>query len=151
MTTAPATKCCPKCQKDLPTSKFHQNKAKKDGLAHTCKDCFRSYSKRYYEEHKAETFARNQRTRRRQKLKLLELKAQSPCTDCGNKFHPFIMEFDHTDPSNKLFPVGRAGGRSGTQISKEMEKCELVCANCHKMRTFRRHQLRPNHVLAGVE
>jgi hypothetical protein len=49
------------------------------------------------------------------------------------------MDFDHRDPSEKLSGVTRMIGRSGTpRILAEVAKCDIVCANCHRTRTFTR-------------
>jgi hypothetical protein len=49
------------------------------------------------------------------------------------------MEFDHRDASAKTQGVTRMVGRASLQrIMDEVAKCDVVCANCHRMRTFRR-------------
>jgi hypothetical protein len=63
-----------------------------------------------------------------------------PCTDCGGEFPPYLMDFDHVT-GDKLGDI--CGMRSRTvareAILAEMDKCEVVCANCHRARThFRR-------------
>lgn len=62
-----------------------------------------------------------------------------PCTDCGGKFHPCAMDFDHL--GDKSFSISSAVNcRTIIAIMSEMEKCELVCANCHRVRTYNRRQ-----------
>ena len=67
---------------------------------------------------------------------LLELKSK-PCTDCGNYFDSCCMDFDHLEPSLKTCDIAHLFSRccSKERISKELEKCELVCSNCHRIRT----------------
>jgi hypothetical protein len=61
-----------------------------------------------------------------------------PCPDCRQTFSPFAMEFDHRDPREKRFVVTRMVGRSSVaRILEEVAKCDVVCANCHRMRTYR--------------
>jgi hypothetical protein len=60
----------------------------------------------------------------------------APCMDCGIKYHPAVMEFDHRH--NKSFHLSKPGRRSIATINEELSKCDLVCANCHRMRTVRR-------------
>jgi hypothetical protein len=69
---------------------------------------------------------------------LNSLKSQ-PCVDCGGSFPPECMDWDHVR-GRKLFCLGitSTGSRSRTQIEREMKKCELVCSNCHRIRTTRR-------------
>src|SRR4029079_253940 len=62
-----------------------------------------------------------------------------PCSDCGERYPPCAMDFDHRDPSTKRAAVTRMIGRAGTQrLLDEIAKCDIVCANCHRLRTFRR-------------
>ena len=67
------------------------------------------------------------------------LKAE-PCADCGQRFPAVCMDFDHVDPETKSFGIARAVGDdySLQRILDEIEKCELVCANCHRIRTASR-------------
>jgi hypothetical protein len=59
-----------------------------------------------------------------------------PCVDCGER-DPVVLEFDHL--RDKSFAIGPALSRRSWQaILDEMEKCEVVCANCHRRRTARR-------------
>ena len=63
-----------------------------------------------------------------------------PCADCGSRFHPCAMDFDHREPTTKLFTVTRMVGRAATDvILAEVAKCDIVCANCHRVRTTARH------------
>lgn len=61
------------------------------------------------------------------------------CTDCGGKFHPAIMEFDHTPEHGRTLTCVTAltGGATG-RLLDEIAKTEVVCANCHRMRTYAR-------------
>jgi len=68
-----------------------------------------------------------------------ELKSSRPCTDCGGWFHPAAMTFDHLPGTTKRGDVSNllyAGYRK--VLLDEIAKCELVCANCHAVRTFMR-------------
>jgi len=68
---------------------------------------------------------------------LLNRLRDRPCADCGGSFAPCAMDFDHRDPSSKRSAVTRMIGRAGTaRILDEVAKCDIVCANCHRLRTF---------------
>jgi formate-dependent nitrite reductase cytochrome c552 subunit len=71
-----------------------------------------------------------------------------PCTDCGQRYEPFQMDFDHRDPSTKLFTLmtGRAMLMSTAKLLAEVAKCDIVCANCHRDRTYQRIQARRSEV-----
>jgi hypothetical protein len=62
-----------------------------------------------------------------------------PCMDCGRKYGYWCMDFDHRDASKKLTTVALASrSRSLDTLRQEIAKCDLVCSNCHRTRTFRR-------------
>jgi hypothetical protein len=60
-----------------------------------------------------------------------------PCQDCGTRFPLVAMQFDHVR-GKKMFNLSQFGMRSFARITAEIEKCEVVCANCHAVRTHRR-------------
>lgn len=71
------------------------------------------------------------------KKRLTEFKQSKGCADCGES-NPIVLDFDHL--KDKKYNVSRMihDGFSWKAISKEMEKCEVVCANCHRIRTYNR-------------
>lgn len=72
--------------------------------------------------------------------KLNALKEASPCVDCGNHYPYYVMQYDHIGP-DKVERVSRIIRDSGWNAAMaEIEKCELVCANCHTIRTWQRTQ-----------
>lgn len=71
---------------------------------------------------------------------MLWLKDQ-PCMDCGVKFAPCAMQFDHRPGTTKVLSIGeRFAAPSLDVLLDEITKCDLVCANCHSVRTFTRRQ-----------
>lgn len=60
-----------------------------------------------------------------------------PCIDCGLKYPPECMDFDHVR-GKKLFTIGERRRQSG--LLAEIAKCDLVCANCHRIRTRARRK-----------
>lgn len=68
---------------------------------------------------------------------LWSLLLQSSCKDCGNS-NPIVLEFDHLPGTEKKFNIAKAvsgSTRSWKSIQSEIDKCEIVCANCHRIRT----------------
>ena len=61
-----------------------------------------------------------------------------PCADCGRRFPPCVMQFDHRDPATKRFEVTRIIARARSVILAEVAKCDIVCTNCHRDRTYTR-------------
>ena len=59
-----------------------------------------------------------------------------PCLDCGVQYPPYVMQFDHRDPSAKSFTIGENASRFSLDVVlAEIAKCDVVCANCHAERT----------------
>lgn len=75
--------------------------------------------------------------RRDRKKKLVELKG-GRCVDCGFAGHIVAFQFDHLDPSTKVSEVATLIRISWEKALAEVAKCDLVCANCHAVRTFAR-------------
>lgn len=72
-----------------------------------------------------------------------KIKTDSPCADCGNKFPAICMDFDHQ--RDKIEEVSQMVG-SGVKwdiIQTEIDKCEVVCACCHRIRTQLKGYHRP--------
>lgn len=61
----------------------------------------------------------------------------SPCRDCGGSFPPEAMDFDHV-ADNKVDGISQMWSWGRDKVLAEIEKCELVCANCHRERTIQR-------------
>ena len=75
--------------------------------------------------------------RKKLNYQLIESLKAGPCMDCGSKFPPECMDFDHCRGPKK-FPLSLYGTRSRHLLLAEIAKCDLVCANCHRIRTKRR-------------
>lgn len=77
------------------------------------------------------------RYRRRRKEKLVQYFGNC-CHDCGGTFPPFVYDFDHREPSKKSFNLGNYGNTvSWEKTLVEAEKCDMVCSNCHRLRTHK--------------
>jgi hypothetical protein len=70
--------------------------------------------------------------KRKHKAAIRWYKSTHPCTDCGEA-DPVVLEFDHL--GGKDFNLSTGGSRSLTLVIAEIQKCEVVCANCHRRRT----------------
>jgi len=70
--------------------------------------------------------------RRRTKRRSIEYLGNE-CTECGYSRCDAALEFHHTDPSQKDFSISNAGNtRSWQRVREELDKCILLCANCHR-------------------
>lgn len=75
----------------------------------------------------------NTRVRRyRNKLAAVQLLG-GKCVRCGWSGSIYGFQFHHIDPSKKSFTIGQVNNKSWVVIKKELEKCELLCANCHQI------------------
>lgn len=66
---------------------------------------------------------------------LAALKMASGCVDCGYADSPVALDFDHRDPATKSFQISGNSTRSYAALEAEIAKCDVVCANCHRIRT----------------
>lgn len=75
------------------------------------------------------------------KLYIQDLKNKTPCLDCDRQYPFYVMQFDHIK-GEKLFNLAMMNQRwSWKRVLAEIEKCEIVCANCHAERTYQRAQV----------
>jgi hypothetical protein len=130
-------KLCGKCGQVKPVSEFHR--WKRDGHQTWCKVCRRAYDRAYHQKNKARRLDQKKRLHRKMNDWYRSLKEGKPCTDCGGVFHQCAMTWDHLPGTDKRSEVSTLLQRhSRRQILAEIAKCELVCANCHAVRTYNR-------------
>ena len=72
---------------------------------------------------------------------LRELKEHTPCKDCRRRFPFYVMQFDHL--RDKRWQISLMLAHSREKIEAEISKCDLVCANCHAVRSWRRRNKIP--------
>ena len=77
---------------------------------------------------------------RRLRLDYIKRLKETSCKDCGNYYPSYVMDFDHRQNESKLDTVNRlASIRYGwKKLKEEIQKCDIVCANCHRIRTYKR-------------
>ena len=64
----------------------------------------------------------------------------SKCAHCQNSFPDSVFEFHHTDPALKDFGISKSGHcRSLEAVKAELDKCIMLCANCHRIEHDRLH------------
>lgn len=128
-------KLCKKCNSLKNEGEFHMNKSKKDGLGSSCKSCQNGTSKKHYAEN-SETYKENSlRNRVRLREMVDNIKQSNPCKDCGVFYPPCVMDFDHLHSKEGNVASLVSKGASWRKIQQEISKCELVCSNCHRIRT----------------
>lgn len=72
---------------------------------------------------------------------IIEIKESVSCMDCGENYPYFMMDFDHRPEANKVSEVSKLSSFSSMgKLLEEIEKCDIVCANCHRLRSWLRKQ-----------
>jgi hypothetical protein len=89
----------------------------------------------YYRQWQASPAGAANRARRRSQRQAFinGLKLASGCVDCGYAEHAVALDFHHT-ADDKTYSVSRMTLFSEERIMQEVAKCEVVCANCHRIR-----------------
>ena len=100
----------------------------------------RECHKRYYLKNKLLYKEKNAK-RRNELINFVILLKEKPCMDCGIQYPHYVMDFDHRDGDTKLTTISKMinyHSYSKEKIIEEIEKCDLVCSNCHRIRTYKR-------------
>lgn len=140
------TKYCPRCKQTKSLDEFSSNRSRPDGKGSCCTLCARQYRQDHYKNNKDKVIAGNKRRRQDNINKLWDVK-HNPCKDCG-LVDPIVMEFDHIG-DDKEHNVSRMvdDGYAWSKILQEIAKCEMVCANCHRRRTFARGNWKRDRII----
>jgi hypothetical protein len=124
-------KKCPVCTRKKLMTDFALNRTRKDGRQILCRKCKKDWDADYYQQNKTKFLEYNRSHRRKLKEYLDSLKLK--CLRCPET-HIACLEFHHRDPKKKDISVALAlqHGWSLERLKKEVEKCDLLCANCHR-------------------
>ncbi|MBX7222143.1 MAG: hypothetical protein K1Y36_19480 [Blastocatellia bacterium] len=96
-------------------------------------------TRHHYRQNKQAYLEKNARAFAQRRAFVRQAK-QRPCADCGVQYPYYVMDFDHRDGDEKLFALNSVDRVTLKAIKLEIEKCDVVCANCHRERTFQRIQ-----------
>jgi NAD-dependent dihydropyrimidine dehydrogenase PreA subunit len=91
------------------------------------------YRLKYHERLRKQASDWQREKGRKNKLRAIEYLG-GHCTDCGNEFPAYIYDFHHLDPTTKEYSITQIMGRKWEGIVPELDKCVLLCANCHRIR-----------------
>jgi hypothetical protein len=119
---------CKDCGQTKSLDDFYVNAGSQGGRLARCKPCV---STRY---------SAGRRARQKALLAYIQaIKVERGCADCGYNANPVALDFDHLPEFRKEARIAvMAAGNSKAKIDAEIAKCEVVCANCHRIRTHRR-------------
>ena len=128
-----AMKICTRCRQELPFDLFGKNKSKKDGLQTHCKTCRKEINNNHYKNSskRREAVRRNASLHKIRNTEFLnEVKSQG-CCKCGEA-ELCVLDFHHLG-RNKDFDISKKRGSfSIEKLKNELEKCIVVCSNCHR-------------------
>ena len=133
------TKTCSECRLCKSIEDFNWRIKNKEIRQTRCKECTRKSTINHYNSNKesykerARVFSKMQVAENRENL--YKYLVSHPCTDCGEK-DPVVLQMDHvrgTKDSDVSQLVRK--GYCWETIQKEIEKCEVRCANCHARKT----------------
>ena len=98
----------------------------------------KDYQRKWYLKNKEKQIEKTKRHKKKIRDWFMELKATMCCSTCGEN-HIACLEFHHLDPTKKEELVSKLIAYSGSKkrIMKEVEKCIVLCANCHRKETIK--------------
>lgn len=130
-------KLCTVCNTEKELTEFN---SKGSGRVQSkCRDCQKKWYKAYYTSSpkEKERLAVRRELDRSQIYAFIQSAKNVPCMDCKKRYPYYVMDFDHI--GDKKFNIGESvSSKSLRQIKDEINKCEVVCSNCHRVRTYNR-------------
>ncbi|MBI3486273.1 hypothetical protein HY025_05040 [Candidatus Daviesbacteria bacterium] len=128
---------CSRCKKHKFLNEFNFKDKAKGLRQYHCKECSRLYVQSHYKRNRQyyirKAKIRNEKTRKVIKDFVWNYLSKHACVDCGEK-DPIVLEFDHI--RDKSFTISSAGrDRLLEDVIREIKKCEVRCANCHRRKT----------------
>lgn len=139
---------CGRCGRDLPLASFGRHPS---GHQWWCRDCYRAYFRARAAQHRRQVHLGRKDRRRKARLFVCEYLRVHRCADCGEA-DPIVLEFHHRhEKHGNVADLVRHGSSVGA-LQRELERCIVVCANCHRVRTAASRgswRLEPERVGAG--
>jgi 5-methylcytosine-specific restriction endonuclease McrA len=97
----------------------------------------RAAIRRHYYSNRQYYIDKAKRRKRGIRELVMLIKEIIPCADCGQNYPYYVMDFDHIN--NKTTNINALVERCSIEkLEEEMANCELVCSNCHRVRTYNR-------------
>lgn len=127
---------CGTCKLEKPDTDYYIRNKAKGTLQGNCKVCHKAYRDKHYADNRQHYKDRSAAWRTKEKKKFFTWLDTQSCTDCGISDYR-VLEFDHL--RDKEFGItDRIGAMTLEALQAEIDKCEIVCANCHRLRTAER-------------
>ncbi len=135
MTTAQKT--CSKCKISKDVEEFNFRYKARNVRHGYCRECGKILTRSHYKRNKRQYLDKNLRSVQKRQKFTREMK-NCPCADCGVIYPYYVMDFDHREEKTKNFLVSQTAQMSISALKREIDKCDVVCANCHRERTQQR-------------
>lgn len=128
-------KKCSLCLRGKAESEFNVNRSKSDGLQPLCRACQKKLSRTYYQENKDRLRTQISESKKKRikesTERIHQIKLERGCFFCIES-EPVTLDFHHLDRRDKEFTIGRSREVLWERLVIEIQKCLLVCANCHR-------------------
>lgn len=135
------TKKCTQCNTEKDLCEFFFKDKKTNKLHSQCKICYKEKrkNKEHYLKYKDEYL---ERVKKRKEIKTIENRENllnyfktHPCIKCGET-NPIVLDFDHRSEDEKKYGISKMiYSYNWDTILAEIEKCDVLCSNCHRIRT----------------
>lgn len=134
-------KHCSKCGVYKTAGSFHKDKTSPTGLAYYCKECANSSARENHNKRSRDAgwvAARReyQKSAARSSKERAVAYLGGSCQDCGKTYKPYIYDFHHLDGTIKSDNPSRLLRGSWEEAKLELDKCVLLCSNCHRERHY---------------
>ncbi len=124
-------KRCTKCNEEKLLRDFRKDSRRSDNRQSACKVCMRSLQRSsYMVRYGPKVRTRNNQRALEMRARVAQYKAERGCSLCSERVLQ-CLDFHHLDPDEKDFQMSRVSTQSWERILKEINKCILVCKNCH--------------------
>ena len=150
-------KTCKRCEQEKELSEFRSNKRSADGFSYYCKSCYSEMDKDKYLKAKEKGSVASYKQRNKEAIQAYNIEYQKKyrssgrkqqrklemckykggrCNNCckeANEHNISIFDFHHLDESLKEYTPSDMVNMKWDRIVKELDKCEMLCSNCHRM------------------
>lgn len=133
------TKVCRICTRRRLLKYFNKSPKNLDGRHSYCRSCQSDHYQKNRVRHLERVKANNEKYVLANRALIREAKNR-PCADCGRSYPFYVMDFDHVGEAPKFMEISSMAFRRFKleTLKKEIAKCDVVCANCHRERTYKR-------------
>ena len=126
------TKLCGCCNVMKLVNEFHSNPTKKDGCQSMCKECRKVYHRKHYEKNIDKYKDKAKKYKKTNIDWFINIKKNLVCEKCGEDRY-WVLDFHHLNSDDKDRDISKMIRSSSIEkIMDEMNKCIILCSNCHR-------------------